>query len=247
MERILITGSPNFLSRKLEEALATDYKILGSHTLLDRVTADFSVKGRAKLIHFSSVDVFSGNHGNYAETDIPDSKTPFGMDRQYDETIALQTPGALVLRLGLLYGFNGIDNDSGLFGRVIHGEDIHLDDSKVKQPLLADDIAPAIKLLIEGSHTGVFHLAGPTNMTEFKLGELLAFQIDRNTTSVLPVKGEGANFTLATSKAEELGVQFTPVEEAMLRLRKQVIEEKLHKQTLRWANRWARPGGRKIV
>jgi dTDP-4-dehydrorhamnose reductase len=69
------------------------------NALLPHQLAHLSAARKAKLIHFSTDCVFSGNRGNYTEDDSPDPTDLYGRTKLLGEVHA---PGALTLRTSII-------------------------------------------------------------------------------------------------------------------------------------------------
>ena len=114
----------------------------------------------ARLVHFSTDCVFSGNRGEYAEIDVPDPIDLYGRSKLLGEVDA---PGSLTIRTSIIG--RELENMTGLLewflsqagGRVKGFSRVTW--SGVTTNFLAHTVA---RLVREGSGlSGIFHLSGP--------------------------------------------------------------------------------------
>ena len=120
---------------------------------------------------FYSTDyVFDGQAGPYAETDKPHALSVYGQTKLDGERAILDAhPNALVLRTTTVYG---PDPQSKNFlytlRRVINaGNTMRVPTDQLATPVYNTDLAAASIALIQGGHTGIFHLAGPEFLSRY--------------------------------------------------------------------------------
>lgn len=156
------------------------------------VTAEGAVRvamaaaGRdCRLVHVSSDAVFSGDHGRYDETRLPDPVTPYGAAKAAAETgVRLLAPHAVVARTSLIIGDG---HPLSVHERHVHDlvagtrEGVLFTDV-VRCPVHVADLAAALLELAaseeeEGEREGegaMWHIAGPDALTRHELGVLVA-------------------------------------------------------------------------
>ncbi|HEU5182883.1 MAG TPA: sugar nucleotide-binding protein [Candidatus Polarisedimenticolia bacterium] len=136
------------------EALV-EVNALGVETL-SRATRELG----CRLIHLSSVDVFSGSRREaYREEDPPDAVTAYGKSRALGETAAARgNPDHLILRMSALFG-DGAENDplEIIHRSVLRGEPIPWEDRRIT-PLWMEDFLGALGSILRSEWTGVLHL-----------------------------------------------------------------------------------------
>jgi dTDP-4-dehydrorhamnose reductase len=149
-----------------EESLASNREAVAN---LARVCRELS----CRLIHVSTVDVFSGRKpGPYAETDTPDPATQYGRIRYLGELAAAEeSPNLLVLRLSLACG-DGEPGDPLVAVReaLERGTSLEWEDRRVS-PIFEEDLGAALSTILRNDWRGVLHLAQPGSCL---LSELVA-------------------------------------------------------------------------
>lgn len=134
-----------------------------------------AVEHGCRLVHVSSDAVFSGAHGRYDETCLPDPVTPYGAAKAAAETaVRLVMPGAAVARTSLIIGH----------GRSVHERMVHalaagtrpgfLFTDDIRCPVHVEDLATALWEIALSDAAGMFHLAGPDALSRCDLGVLIA-------------------------------------------------------------------------
>jgi dTDP-4-dehydrorhamnose reductase len=119
---------------------------------------------------FSTDYVFDGASGPYSETDTPHALSVYGQTKLDGElSILAAHPNALVLRTTTVYG---PDPQSKNFlytlRRVINaGNTMRVPTDQLATPTHVEDLAAAAIALVEGGHTGIFHLAGPEFLSRY--------------------------------------------------------------------------------
>ena len=86
--------------------------------------------------------------------------------------------------------------------------------------MFVDDVGRAMQLVQEGGFNGIFHLAGPDNISKYELTRELAKLRGKESLVVpIPEKEQLArrpeNATIVTHKIECLGMRFTPLLDAL--------------------------------
>lgn len=201
----------------------------------------------ARLDHISTVYVFDGKKGNYKEDDIPCPINCYGETKLRAEDEVLNSGlKCSTFRSDKLYGYNngkGIPND--IFSKIMRGEECKVNNDQIRQPVLIDDVVRALMLVQEKSLNGIFHLAGPDRLTRYDLSLKLADlvyqdKLDRRGLSlelvdlfdekslIIPVSEKDMlverpkNVTLITEKIEKEGMVFTPLNEALIEIGKNI-------------------------
>jgi len=120
---------------------------------------------------FYSTDyVFDGTAGPYAETDEPNALSVYGQTKLDGERAILDAhPNALVLRTTTVYGPDPQGkNFLYTLRRVINaGNTMRVPTDQLATPVYNTDLAAASIALIQGGHTGIFHLAGPEFLSRY--------------------------------------------------------------------------------
>ncbi len=128
-----------------------------------------------KLIFISTDFVFEGTHGPYSE-DTPAGQNPkkiswYGLTKVEGENIILSNlKDAIILRIAYPYRgkFEEKDDIAKRFLKLYRDKKMYpVFTDQIITPTFIDDLAPAIKLLIEKESKGTFHLASPLPTTQF--------------------------------------------------------------------------------
>jgi len=179
----------------------------------------------SKLIYISTAYVFDGNKGNYKESDECNPINVYGKTKLRAEQEVLSLADSVILRFDILYGFNSMRGSNGFFSKIIRGR-VEVNNDQKRQPLLVDDVGYAIKVILEGNHKGIYHLAGSENMTKYELGLALE-KIVRTEPELIPVPEKQQiarrpkDVSLDTSKARNIGIVFHSISEGVGLVRQQ--------------------------
>ena len=186
-------------------------------------------KVRCILVFMSSSYLFEGERGNYSEADPVVPQNEYARTKIMAEKEILHYKNAIILRVDVMYGYNGKDERNGVFNQILLGKPINLRDPNQKRlPLLVDDVAQVILKLVEKNQRGIFHVAGPTRIRIIDFLKTLESVI-RNESLVGISEGESQikikipkNATLNTSKIEKLGIKTHSLEEGIKIMKEQV-------------------------
>jgi len=143
------------------------------NTHLPAALAEAAAGTGARLVHFSTDQVFDGEQGEYAESDEASPISPYGETKLAGETAVLGTlPDAVILRVNLVCGrspvFPGSSVDR-LLARAAAGEDVPLFTDEYRSPVAVSDVVRATVELVDADFRGVLHLGGP-RLSRFDLG-----------------------------------------------------------------------------
>ncbi len=184
----------------------------------------------ATMVFFSSTYIFDGEKGNYSEEDVPNPLNEYGKTKIMAEQELLKYPKSIIIRVDIMYGFNGKNEKNGVFGgSILTGNEVKLrEPNQLRTPVFVEDVPRAILFLVGGEQNGIFHLAGKDKVKMMDFLKSLEKIVrndskiveDMDKTSVAPVKAP-FNATFDTSKMENLGFRFSSFEEGLKELRKQ--------------------------
>ena len=141
-------------------------------------------KIKAKMVYLSTDFVFNGGKGDYKEDDMPDPLSYYAVTKLDAEKL-VQRSGLkyIIVRPEVLYGYNG-DGSERSFTTWVHdslkqAKEIRVVNDQFSTPTLIDDIANAIKILIQKGKEGIYHVAGPEKLSRYdmavKLAEVFGF------------------------------------------------------------------------
>lgn len=182
---------------------------------------------KKKIVYISSDYVFSGEKGSpYFEDDEVDPINVLGESKAKAEQFLLdQVEDFLIIRSSMVFGYSPYLEGRGIFNTVLEslskGEELKLDNSMPRYPVLADDISKAIESLIARDETGVFHVSHDSALTKFEFGKMIAMHFGLPLDLLAPINESRMKLLsprpfevqLCSKKARSLGVSMTsPVE-----------------------------------
>jgi len=148
---------------------------------LPELVARLACERGLRLVHLSTDLVFGARppaRERYAETDEPSPMHAYGRSKAAGEARVLAAdPGALVIRLPLLYGDSsgrGLGATDQVLAALEHDGRPALFTDEWRTPLEAGDAARAVVELVATSSSGILHVGGPVRLSRHELGlELL--------------------------------------------------------------------------
>ena len=124
-----------------------------------RRVADACRKAGARLLYLSTDFVFDGaKRTPYTEDDRPAPLSVYGRSKLEGERATVSVPGWTIVRTAWLYAAHGTNFVRTILAKALAGEHLRVVDDQVGSPTYAADLADAIRLLIAGQHTGLYHL-----------------------------------------------------------------------------------------
>src|SRR4030042_3752464 len=98
----------------------------------------------------SSSYVFDGIKGNYNEEDKTTPINEYARTKIMAEKEISKNPNSIILRVDIMYGYNGIGEGNGIFDQILSGNEIKLRNSlQVRQPLFVEDVPRILYELIK--------------------------------------------------------------------------------------------------
>lgn len=113
-----------------------------------------------KIVHFSTDYVFDGKKGTpYVEEDACNPVNLYGQSKLAGERYLQELSANFILiRSAWLFGRNGKNFVKTIVDKARTETCLEIVDDQVGSPTFTWDLAAATKLLIEGHHTGIFHV-----------------------------------------------------------------------------------------
>lgn len=140
-----------------EEQVETAYRVNCAAT---RFVADGARRVGAHVVYVSTDYVFDGSKGSpYTEDDATNPLNVYGRTKLAGEAHARGVPGHLVVRTQGLFGREGKSFVRSILQAAIAGRAISVVDDVTTGVTYADDLARAIRLLVESGATGTYHVA----------------------------------------------------------------------------------------
>ncbi|MDD5662554.1 MAG: sugar nucleotide-binding protein, partial [Candidatus Omnitrophica bacterium] len=132
-----------------------------------------------KFVYISSEYVFDGNSSPYGSDSPAHPINYYGYTKREGEKAALKSfPGALVVRLGALYGYNGPSDKKTSVSKLIAGldrpEPLEADNLQIKHPLLLEDAAGTLLKLLDYGASGIYQTNGPEGLNKQEMAERIA-------------------------------------------------------------------------
>jgi dTDP-4-dehydrorhamnose reductase len=145
--------------RKCEEdrELAWKTNVSGTKNLLDACVA---FKKQCYFVYMSTPCVFSGENGPYNELSIPYPKHFYGLTKLVAETLLLASP----LEKKIILRANFAPKERWQYPKAFV--------DRYSTYLFADDVARAIKEVIEKDVTGILHIIGDKVLSMYELAKL---------------------------------------------------------------------------
>ncbi len=129
-----------------------------------------AAKLNKKVIYISTDFVFAGIKDTYQETDTPTPINWYGATKYEGEKIVLTNRHNLVVRIAYPYRADNPQKTDFLHGiarSLKQGKEVYAVADHIFTPTLIDDIAHALKLLIDKNASGIYHVVGSTSLSPF--------------------------------------------------------------------------------
>ena len=193
-------------------------------------------KHQAFFVYISTDYVFSGNKGNYKETDVPDPINYYGLTKlKAEELVKNSLDNYCIARSSVIYGSTPAAGKVNFVLWVIDklekGERVKIVDDQWNSPTLNTSLAEMTLEVVERRLTGIFHLCGATRINRLNFTEAIANTFELNRGLIDPVKSSEFTWpakrpmdsSLDTSKAQQL-LRNKPLEigTALMRLKQEL-------------------------
>ncbi|HAW20588.1 MAG TPA: hypothetical protein DCX14_10435 [Flavobacteriales bacterium] len=139
----------------------------------------------ARLILFSTDFVFNGVAGSYSELDAAMPMSIYAKSKLQAETLVLNAlKDFAIVRTSLVYGVNHdlarLNFPIWLIGQLERGNSIDITEDQRRSPIYALDLAKMTLELAKSKLTGIYHLAGPQEVSVFEFASEVAkiFNLD---------------------------------------------------------------------
>lgn len=171
----------------------------------------------AHFLYVSTDLVFDGTAAPYGEEAAPAPLSAYGRTKLEAEEAALRAaPGALVLRVALLYGWGSPHKGTFfefLLDRLERGEPVNLFTDQFRTPLLLEDAAAAVRSAVERRAAGRLHLGGPDRVSRFAFGEAVCRAFGRSPEPLRP--GRMADHPFAGPRPADCSLEIARAREAL--------------------------------
>jgi len=189
----------------------------------------------AHFIHFSTDYVFDGRKGPYVESDQPRPISYYGKSKLAGENAVIHSHAFnTVIRTNVVYGFTNSDQQDfvkWVLNNADASKQMTIVDDQYSNPTLTDDLALAVKRIIEKKRSGIYHIGGNTQCSRLEFAMEIAKIFHLDTSLFLPIKTKALNQPaerplmsgLINLKAHtDLGISFSTITEGLVRLRHQL-------------------------
>jgi len=192
-------------------------------------------KVHATLIHISSDYIFDGENGPYDEAAKPKPLGYYGRAKLASENAVIATGiEHAIVRTMVLYGTGERVRPNfatWLIDKLSQGERVNIVDDQYGHPTLADDLAHAIKKIIELDKRGIYHVVGSEYLSRYDFAMKLAGVFDVDSNLINRIKTEelqqkaprplNSYFSIEKAK-QELGIEMSDAEAGLDILKRQL-------------------------
>ena len=147
---------------------------------------------RIKIVHFSTDYVFDGTRKTpYQEDDKCTPLNVYGKSKLAGEQYLKQfSDNFLLIRSAWLYGKNGKNFVKTIIEKARTEKLLKIVDDQVGSPTFTWDLAAAVQLLIEGQHTGTFHITNRGNCSWYEFAAKILKSACIPDVTVKPIKSD---------------------------------------------------------
>ncbi|NTW15949.1 MAG: dTDP-4-dehydrorhamnose reductase [Syntrophaceae bacterium] len=147
---------------------------------------------RIKIVHFSTDYVFDGTRKTpYQEDDKCTPLNVYGKSKLAGEQYLKQfSDNFLLIRSAWLYGKNGKNFVKTIIEKARTEKLLKIVDDQVGAPTFTWDLAAAVQLLIEGQHTGIFHITNRGNCSWYEFAVKILKSACIPEVTVKPIKSD---------------------------------------------------------
>ncbi|MEO2228320.1 dTDP-4-dehydrorhamnose reductase family protein [Priestia megaterium] len=153
------------------------------NSLLPHQLVKLTERCQGKLIHISTDCVFSGDKGDYTESDIPDGTSVYAQSKQLGEIIS---DNHLTIRTSII-GPELKENGIGLFLWFMQQTGVVKGYEKVWwNGVTTLELAKAIEVMIKQNVTGLYHLGSEEKISKFELLRIIQEIFEKNNVEIIP-------------------------------------------------------------
>jgi len=145
----------------------------------------------ARVVYISTDYIFSGKKkAPWREDDPPNPVSVYGKTKLEGEKQTLEAcPDALIVRIQWLYGPRGKNFLETMLRLAGERDELRVVDDQYGSPTYTVDLARALKVLIEGKHRGVYHVANSGETTWYGFAREIMARVGRDI-PVVPIPTE---------------------------------------------------------
>jgi dTDP-4-dehydrorhamnose reductase len=141
------------------------------------------------LVHFSTDYVFDGcKRTPYDEADEPSPLNVYGLSKLEGERfLAAFADRYLLIRTAWLYGRHGRNFVNTILEKAATAETLEVVADQIGSPTFSWDLTAAVQRLLEGGHTGIFHVTNRGRCSWHELAVKILEYAGRSDVAVLPI------------------------------------------------------------
>jgi len=142
------------------------------------------------LVHLSGAEVFDGRKETpYQEEDEPAPLGVYGASRLEGERFlqAFAEP-YLLIRTAWLFGRHGGNLVRDILEKAKNAKDLEAAEDRIGSPTSSSDLAAAVRVLVEGGHRGIFHVANRGRCSLYELACKALHYSGRCDVTVRPIR-----------------------------------------------------------
>lgn len=146
-----------------------------------------------KIVHFSTDYVFDGTKGSpYLEDDVCNPLNVYGESKLKGELYLRNIlDNYILLRTAWLYGKNGKNFVRTITEKARSTKKLEVVDDQIGSPTYTMDLASAVKVLIEGDHSGVFHVTNGGKCSWYEFAIKILEYTGMTDIRIEPIKSNG--------------------------------------------------------
>lgn len=166
-----------------------------------RWIAEWTSAHHRYMVHISSDSLFDGTAPPYTETSEPNPINVYGMTKLEAERCLLPfIDKVAVLRLPVLYSRVSLHESTmtSFFPTIATSKPLELDNWGIRFPTAVQDVAKAIRKLIDTKSVGLYQFSETHSTTKYAVGLAVCGELQVDTNLVTPV--EGATGAVARAK-----------------------------------------------
>jgi dTDP-4-dehydrorhamnose reductase len=152
--------------------------------------AEWARASGARVVFFSTDHVFDGERHSYVEDDDVQPLSVYASSKmEAERAIRSIVPAQhLIIRTGWVYGPDRQRRNFilRLIDRLQQGETVDVPSDQWGSPTYTDDLAQAVRFLVEGGTAGTFHATGPELIDRVSLARRVCARFDLDVDRVRP-------------------------------------------------------------
>jgi dTDP-4-dehydrorhamnose reductase len=180
-------------------------------------------KKHIKLIFLSTDYVFDGDEElPYKENSERKPKNYYGYTKCLAEDAVRELQEYLIIRIPILYGYNDVSDKktftSDVIEKLSRNEELLLDNTQIRYPVLIDEISLAIKELLP--LTGIIHLSSKKGVTKYQWAQIVAREYNFNA-GLIHLGNDNLlvnrphHIRLDTKRMDDLNIKISDVDEGI--------------------------------